>query len=138
MSLFTRLGDLLKPPQPYQTKEAFTLPYGLSNEDWSKLKVLTSEDGWEVFLHTLDALAKLDGERMLTTSDDKVLHFLRGHVVGLRKAATLIEEITHTEHRFVTEHRRAPEPRARVRDGRAALYGSPGWRPQSTDGGRAA
>jgi len=128
MSLFGSIRDLLSPSQPSSTSEAFTLPFGLTPAKWRSLKNLTMEDGWEVYLEVLDEVAKLNGDRILQSSDAAALHFLRGHVAGLRKAGTTIKEIERAEKRHISEKERIAN--VRTRDP-SSLYGSPGWRPQS-------
>lgn len=134
MSIFTPLARLLSPSQPSRTPEKVALPYDLTAADWAKLKTLVSEPGWPVLLRVLDAEAKLDGERLLQTSNTEALHFIRGHVSGLRKAASVISEISRQEERVVRERERIEAERARERPGRAAaFFGSPGWRSGGDD-----
>lgn len=130
MSIFSAIGDLLRPSRPHATSEKFQLPYGLTNEEWVKLRSLTRDPGWEVFLKSLDAITKLSGEQLLQSSKDEALHFLRGKIVGIRKAASLVDEISMMEKRFVNE-RKEHESRNERERGRGVLYGSPGWRGQS-------
>src|SRR5690606_19155534 len=91
--VFARLKDLLRPPTPSSTEGGFHLPFGLTPGEWAELKTLTGAPGWSAYEKVLDALAKLDGERLLQSSQTEALHFIRGHVSGLRKAAQVIREI---------------------------------------------
>ena len=129
MSMFTALRGLLRPSPPRTSAEGFRLPFGFNQEEWNALKSLQSHPAWNLYLKALDAIARLDGERMLISSDTNVLHFLRGHVGGLRKAGIFIDEIAQDERRHAAEKDKQAKAHARPSD-TSALFGSPGWRPQ--------
>lgn len=133
MTLFAPLRDLLRPKTPSKTAEAFSVPFGLKPEEWANLKALRNHDGWPVFLKAIDTVVKLHGDRMLASSDPAVLHFVRGSVAGLRKAAILIDEVARDEARHASEKTRL-ETQKDARADRTALFGSPGWRPKRKPG----
>lgn len=132
MSIFAPIRKLLAPPAPSKTEANFSLPYDLSPGDWAKLKTLTSDPGWEVFVRSLDAIVKLSGEQILQSSSDSALHFLRGKVSGLRKAASLVDEIAVMEKRFVNERNEHAKRAERNRES-GVLFGTPGWRTKRND-----
>lgn len=126
MNLFRRLGDLLKPPQPSQTEAAWEIPLGLTAEEWADLKALRGDRGYDAWLKSLDALCIFAGETLLGSGTNEALHFQRGVVTGIRKAAILVDELKKSEDAFLDEQRKRSRPRERA--GRvAALFGSPGW-----------
>ncbi len=124
MSLFKTAKSLLFPPQPSTNEVGITIPYGLTASELFSLKRLLSEDGWPAFEKALDEEAKLKGDQILLTSDEKALHFMRGFVMGLRKASNLIQEIKLREQHLEREQQRQ---RTRQRD-TGVLFGTPGWR----------
>ena len=126
MNPFKALGDLLRPPKAATTDASWEIPFGLTNAEWNDLKALRADRGFDAWLRALDGITKLHAEAMLSgTLSDAELHFRRGLVMGVRKAATLIDELKQSEDAFLDEHKRR-EPRERA--GRtAALYGSPAW-----------
>lgn len=121
MSIFRR-GQ----PKPSSTEAGVPLPYGLTNAEWQHLKRLVTEDGWPAFLKALDEETKLKGDQILLTSDEKALHFMRGFVSGLRKASSLVQEVSLREQYLEREQQKQ---RSRERD-HGVLFGTPGWRPQ--------
>lgn len=127
-SLFTPLAKFFTRETPSTTEASFVLPFGLTEGEWKTLKTLPSDPGFVALTKILDELARLDGERILQTSNAEALHFLRGHVAGLRKAATVIQEISLKEQEVENERIRRAEDGERRRGGRGVgLFGSPGW-----------
>lgn len=127
MSLFASLRDLVRPRTHHATAAAWQIPFGLTVAEWTSLKSLQTHEGWGIFLRALDGLAKFDGDKMLQSSDTNVLHFLRGHVSGMRTAGTFIETYVAAEKRHAEDKAKA-ETHAKPR--RDSLFGSPGWRSQ--------
>ena len=84
--MFKKLRDLLT-TVPLEQRKPF-----LSPADTRQLELLTRHDGWDVLLRLIDRRTTLLGEEILFTPDiDRVLH-LRGQVLGLREAATLVDK----------------------------------------------
>lgn len=129
MNIFKPLKDFFYPTLPVETPAAWEIPFGLTNAEWASLKALRSDDGFDAWTKVLDGIAKLHGEAILAGSiSDSEMHFRRGLILGIRKAAILIDELKQSEDAFLNERKRR-EPRERA--GRtAALYGSPAWSKQ--------
>lgn len=129
MNVFKPLKDFFYPTIPVETPETWEIPFGLTNAEWNDLKALRSDDGFDAWSKVLDEIAKLHGEAILAGSiSDAEMHFRRGVVMGIRKAAILIDELKHSEDAFLNERKRR-EPHERA--GRtAALYGSAAWSKQ--------
>jgi len=113
-----------KPSPP----EVFNLPYNLKKETWNSLRVLRSDPAFDSFVETLDEVVKLNTEILLTTNTDENLHFYRGIIQGMRKAATLIDEIQaaqklHEDQEQKRKDARTTSARART----VATFGTPGW-----------
>lgn len=132
MSIFKSLLDVLKPLPPAQTEQEFTIPLGLTGEEWKALKYLRGDDGWETFLKALDNRAKLYGENLLSASADVNVHFIRGLISGIREAGILIDTLKREEEAFLDARKRS-KPAQRTGH-TSALYGSPGWTKPDTSG----
>jgi hypothetical protein len=134
MSIFRSVRDLLRSPPEHRTEAQFVIPFGLTQSEWNALKSLPSHEGWDSYLQALDSVSKFIGDQLLQTSKDEALHFLRGTVVGIRKASTLIAMERAKEERVARErHEIAQRSEGRERDA-SVLFGSPGWRPQHRAG----
>lgn len=108
------------------TPEAFEIPLGLSPRDLQALKDFRDSEEFEVFLRALDEVVKFHAEALLGASTNESLHYHRGMVMGIRKAASLVDEIRQTEEAFLADKRRRTklaEPRGRS----SVFFGSPGW-----------
>jgi hypothetical protein len=128
LSLFSSFTKFFSREAPSATEDSFSLPFGLTEGEWRAMKTLPGDPGFGALVKVLDSLAKLDGERILQSSNAEALHFLRGHVAGLRKAATIIQEISLKEQEVEHERRRRTEAGGDGRGGRGVgLFGSPGW-----------
>lgn len=66
---------------------------GLTDEDTAALRALMATEEYELFLDVLDRQAMLVGESMLACSDTIRLHVLRGQVLGLRDAGSILNRI---------------------------------------------
>ena len=127
MSIFKPLREFFYPTLPVTTDATWEIPFGLTNAEWNDLKALRSDSGFDAWLAALDGITKLHADAILAGSmSDAEMHFRRGVIAGVRKAATLIDELKHSEDAFVAERKRH-EPRERA--GRVnATFGSPAWR----------
>ena len=126
MTIFRRLIDFIRPAQPITTIEGFDLPFGLDTREWEALKAWREAPEWETWLKTIYCATKLHSEALLSASGDESLHFHRGFIVGLRKAAFLVDEATQAEKIYLKD--KETRERRTERPGRtSALYGSPAW-----------
>jgi hypothetical protein len=129
MSIFRRLRDIFAPPPPTSREDGFLLPAGISASEWSAIKDLMEEPGWDAYLKLLDDAANFSAEAILAASQDESLHFHRGIVVGIRKAASLPREAVASETRWKDDQLAAERRRNTDSGGRAvALFGSPAWK----------
>jgi len=101
---------------------------GLAPGEVSQIAELRHEPHWQTYLDALDSAAILYGEAILQSRDAAVIHELRGTVIGLRKAATIVDEILHRRDELDRVNQSRDEL-AQRREGRrdAALYGTPAW-----------
>ena len=127
---FLSLKDIFarrKAPPP----EKFILPYGLKPEEWNALRSFRNEEGFELFLRTLDEVVKLNGELLLTASKDESLHFYRGITAGIRKAAFLIDEIVAAQTLHEEQERKRKDARTTSdRTRKLAAFGTSSWSPR--------
>lgn len=127
MSFFT-LPELFKrwrSPPP----EKFVLPYDLKPEEFSQLRTLRHAEEWASFQRVLDEVVKLNGEILLVGKGDESLHFYRGLIHGIRKAATLIDEIIAAQTLHESEERKrkdAGNPRSN-RTNALNTFGTSNW-----------
>lgn len=106
------------------------LPFGLTAHEAALLRDLRDHEGYEIFLRRLDDAAKLYGEKILSSSDDAALHVARGAVIGLRNAASLVDETIHAHERAADAERvrSSGAAGAAAADRRhVATFGSPSW-----------
>lgn len=136
MNIFRRLKDVLSPPQSIETEKGFVIPFGFTPNEWVDFKELVSRPEWDLYLRALDTLTIFSAEAILAASQDESLHYHRGVVVGLRKAATLPREAVATETLWNEEKNRVSADKRRNSDSRLALYGSPAWKQSSESGAR--
>ena len=127
MSIFRRLIDFVNPPKSIATVDGFEIPFGLDTREWEALKAWREAPEWETWLKMLDTAASLNAEALLSASGDESLHFHRGVIVGLRRAAFLVDELKQSEAIFLKD-KETRASRHTERPGRtSALYGSPAW-----------
>lgn len=130
MNLFLSLRRLLG----RERNRAVEPLFGLTREQVGALKHLRSQPEWDLYLSTLDIAINLRGEAILSSRDDAALHEARGVVIGLRQAATLIDEILQRETSLANTERSKLESARDAADRRVvALYGSPGFGRTDTD-----
>ncbi len=101
--------------------------FNFTEAQLQELRSLVGEPGFDRFVDALDRLAKLSSEGFLAPSmNTDLLHYTRGYVAGLRKAATLVDEIlAGATYRARLADAAATDPSiARA----AALYATPAWR----------
>ena len=130
MAFFT-LPELFKRwrlPPP----EKFVLPYELKPEEFARLRILHSYEEWDVYEGVLDEVVKLNGEILLNAKGDESLHFYRGLIHGIRKPATLIDEIIAAQTLHEEQERKSKDagnsdsPRNRT----FSTYGTSNWTPR--------
>lgn len=117
---------------PSTKENSFPIPYDLSPSDYEALLRLEGFPEFETFLKALDVAVKFNGEALLASSTDVSVHYYRGVVIGMRKAASLVAEIRINEERFLADKRtreHSAERRSRGRD--AAFFGTPAWNPRT-------
>ena len=130
MTFFT-LPELFKRWRTSPSEE-FILPYGLKPEEFSRLRTLRSSEEWTSFSSVLDEVVKLNGEILLAGGKNKQLHFQRGLIHGIRKAATLIDEIiaAQTLHDEQERKRKDAGNTSSTRNRTFTTFGSPNWSPR--------
>lgn len=69
------------------------LPLNVTATQLVDLKTLHSQEAWASYQSLLDSAINLYAEQLLATSEDAEVHRLRGLILGLRKAGTLVTEI---------------------------------------------
>lgn len=105
--------------------------FGITEEDIASLRTLRESKGFESLVKLLDAQVKIYAEQLLSPSsrDAATLHELRGVLIGLRKAAFLVDEtLAHANARVTPEQRAAAAEHARVSRERASTYATPAWK----------
>ena len=121
-SMFRSMSDWLDPRKPRDVTAS------LSDAEIRALKDLSLTDEWDIYVKALDIQQTLIGENIIVCTQNEVLHQSRGHVLGLRDAASLIQRIVdaHEEGKKNDERRRSAIERAD--DPKlTATYGSPYW-----------
>lgn len=106
-------------------------PFGLTAHEVALLRDLRDHEGYEVYLRRLDDAVNLYAERLLTSSDDAALHVARGAVIGLRNAASLVDETIQIHDRAADAERvrSSGAASAAAADSRhVATFGSASWR----------
>jgi hypothetical protein len=132
--VFKRLRDFFDPPKPALTERGYAIPFELTPPEWEALKGLMERPEWAVYLRALDFCANLSAETILSATTDESLHFHRGIVVGIRKAAFLPVEARNNETSWVNEQLAAERRRRPERERSVALFGSPAWSKRSEPG----
>jgi len=118
--LFIKIRTKLFPPKPSG------LPYNLKPSDLIALKNLHASADWPIYQSLLDTLVNFHAEQMLSAADTAEVHRLRGLILGLRKAGTLVTEIIRQQE--YEDARRSASERTdpdRVSEQRLALFGTP-------------
>ena len=69
------------------------LTFNLSASSLASLKALHAQEEWSDYLNLLDSAINLYAEQLLATDSDAEVHRLRGFILGLRKAGTLVTEL---------------------------------------------
>lgn len=124
MNIFRRLWILLHPKDDVLLKgvRAFSEP------DIAELRDFRNSDGFEVFTRALDIAVNIYAETLLSSRDAAALHEARGVILGLRKAALLVDETLQAHARLSDAERDSAGRDAAVADGRrASLFGTPSW-----------
>lgn len=101
--------------------------FGLSNEEVAELRSLRASEGWRVYAKLLDVSVSLYGEALLAARDDAGLREARGHILGLRKAAHLVDETLQHADELGRDTERKRNEQRRNDANTHALWGSPGF-----------
>lgn len=105
-------------------------PFDLTDGEIAHLQSLRTHDGWPILLKVLDYDVNLKADALLAPSlSSEHVHFFRGQISGLRRAALLVDEILTKEAEIARHEQRkraAAEPSDSAR--RAATFGTPAWR----------
>ena len=128
MSLFRKIKDIVSPPRSTLTEQEFVLPYGLKTSEWARIKTLPSDEAFKTYQNVLDELVKFNGESILQISNVESLNYLRGFVAGLRKAGTVIDEISIAERNHDRAKRDARDAGARRSFDGGEFFGTPHFR----------
>jgi hypothetical protein len=121
--MIKKIKDILKPPKTAHN------PYGLKDGQIAQLKTLIARSEWKEFQSLLDLLCTFLAEGLLLELDERVIHQTRGYILGLRRAGTLVDEISTALEATDARERRdsIAEQRARERQ-QLAAYGTDFWR----------
>lgn len=124
-SLFRKLAGILGKERETVVADNF----GLSAEDIDLLTEFSHDArSWELYLRLLDNAAILYGEALLSARDDVSLHEIRGTILGLRKAARIVDETLARAKQLkdANERERGNADAERLAKS-ATHYGTPGW-----------
>lgn len=112
-------------PKPASLREPLL---GLTPEQARSLAALRDSPAWEHYLSTLDTVVNLYAEALLQTRDASALHETRGVILGLRKAASLVDETLHRADELTRQQHQSAQLADDQRQRRhLSLYGSPAW-----------
>lgn len=114
----------------YKTKENYTLPWGLTENDNLALTRLSKSEDFEIWRKTLDNVVNSYAEHLLIEENSDRIHFLRGKIQGVRYALEIVDEIHFKEQDFLINERRRAESNAgpNANTIRGATFGTPSWR----------
>lgn len=102
--------------------------FGLTKEQIASLHELRASDGWRTFAELLDISVSLYGEALLAARDDASMREARGMILGLRKAAHLVDETLRQAEESDRHSRIDRDREQRTRDASTvALWGSPAF-----------
>lgn len=133
MNPFASVRTLFRPrTQPQATVVGFLLPFGLTEGGLRRLQILRSSDEWDTFAEVLDEVVKFNAETLLGSQRTEDVHFYRGFISGVRKAASIIDEISQGEQRHLSEKQRLDNV-GKQNAGTTALFGTPAWRRHTTN-----
>ncbi len=104
---------------------AFKPLLGLTTQEVGLLKEFRDHDGYEVYMKALDRVINIQAEVILSAREDAIVHESRGQVLGLRRAASLIDEILFQEDASRRQSERVEPERPDPRD--TSLYGTSAW-----------
>lgn len=111
-------------PAPY------SLPcLGLSESDVKELARFKESEGFDAFTRLLDVSVNIYAEQLIAPQcrDAAALHEIRGVIIGLRKAASLVVETIQQHERNHDADRGERDARSVLESRSAVLYGTPGW-----------
>lgn len=119
MTLFQSIRSLLFPPK------RTGLPLNITPNTLVALKNLQASADWPAYQSLLDSIINLYAEQLLSTDDDAAVHRLRGFILGLRKAGTLVTEtIRQQEYEDAARTKLDQRATAKRNDTELALYGT--------------
>lgn len=127
VSWFTSLLDLLR-INGRTPSIAPSANLGLDESDIAKLRSLRASEGFASLLKLLDTTTHLYAEQLLApqSRDAATLHEFRGVLIGLRKAAYLVDEtLQHADDLANSRRHALADERARADSRIIALYSSP-------------
>lgn len=125
MKLFRSLAGLLG-----RERDPIADPtLGMSQDDIDELTDFAADSrSWERYLRLLDNTCILYGEALLGTRDDASVHEIRGTILGLRKAARIVDETLQRAKQLKdADSRRRDNADAERRTESAVHFGSPTW-----------
>ena len=124
-SAFRSLAEWLSPaPRPDSPQPI----HDLTDDDIALLRAFRATEEYDLFIEVLDKEQKLVGEAMLGCSDTIRLHECRGHVLGIRNAASIIDRILVAEaERKKTDERRRSNAEHGNDHRLATGFASPYW-----------
>lgn len=121
--LFRRLSDIL---DAWAGKDYE--PWKLEPHEIDALRTLRHTDEWAVFLKVLDTQSILYGEDLIATMDANRMWMLKGHILGIRKAGILVDEILKSEQEKAKKDERRRSNAGHEHDHElTALINTPGW-----------
>jgi hypothetical protein len=121
MRLFRSLAQQLGFARDPANEELF----GLAPEQIGALRTLRASDGWKTYVELLDTAVTLYGEALLAARDDASMRESRGMILGLRKAAHIVDEtLRHSEENDRAKQQREFATRSIDNARSAALWGS--------------
>ena len=101
------------------------LPLNLSASALTSLKTLHAQKEWSDYQNLLDSAINLYAEQLLASDSDAEVHRLRGIILGLRKAGTLVTElIRQQDYEDARKHTITTGAAERDTDRSADLYGT--------------
>ena len=103
-------------------------PLGLTREQIHLLGVLKNTEEWGVYLEALARLVNIESEVLLSSQDAYHDTLRKGILLGLRRAASLVDEILTKAEQNEQQRNRAEQRREYADSIRKfALYGTPAW-----------
>ena len=93
MSLLRKIRSIIFPPR--SPSSDLRIPYDQSRESIRELHSLATDPKWPLYQSLLDSIITINAEDLLLLRSAEDIHFLRGYILGLRKAGTIINELVN-------------------------------------------